>query len=267
MKKLSLTILALMLLLTFSACKAEPEPAESTTAPPAQTTAETTQAPLPYWDTHELKSYAGYYNGRRFSGDFNISIEGPADNGDVNFRYPGIRGMSERSDDASTAEEMYDNRFSSDFLYDKANRRYINMGILEFRNGQFHSRHNEIGYIYYSDSSPSYRDKYYNKGYDSDGEYLVYFELPDANITSTTLIFWKKGVGLLGYYFYHPNTAYGVKEVNVRLTYKGAEGWDMAKTLVPTPLPGSERKWPDKLWPTEYRGLDDPELRAILEEY
>ena len=267
MKKLSLTILALMLLLTFSACKAGPEPAESTTAPPAQTTVETTQAPLPYWDTHELKSYAGYYNGRRFSGDFNISIEGPADNGDVNFRYPGIRGMSERSDDASTAEEMYDNRFSSDFLYDKANRRYINMGILEFRNGQFHSRHNEIGYIYYSDSSPSYRDKYYNKGYDSDGEYLVYFELPDANITSTTLVFWKKGVGLLGYYYYRTTTAYGVKEVNVRLTYKGAEGWDMAKTLVPTPLPGSERKWPDKLWPTEYRGLDDPELRAILEEY
>ena len=175
--------------------------------------------------------------------------------------------MSERSDDASTAEEMYDNRFSSDFLYDKANRRYINMGILEFRNGQFHSRHNEIGYIYYSDSSPSYRDKYYNKGYDSDGEYLVYFELPDANITSTTLVFWKKGVGLLGYYYYRTTTAYGVKEVNVRLTYKGAEGWDMAKTLVPTPLPGSERKWPDKLWPTEYRGLDDPELRAILEEY
>ena len=267
MKKLSLTILALMLLLTFSACKAEPEPEESTTAPPAQTTVETTQAPLPYWDTHELKSYAGYYNGRRFSGDFNISIEGPADNGDVNFRYPGIRGMSERSDDASTAEEMYDNRFSIDFLYDKANRRYINMGILEFRNGQFHSRHNEIGYIYYSDSSPSYRDKYYNKGYDSDGEYLVYFELPDANITSTTLVFWKKGVGLLGYYYYRTTTAYGVKEVNVRLTYKGAEGWDMAKTLVPTPLPGSERKWPDKLWPTEYRGLDDPELRAILEEY
>lgn len=267
MKKLSLSILALMLLLTFSACKAGPEPAESTTAPPAQTTVETTQAPLPYWDTHELKSYAGYYNGRRFSGDFNISIEGPADNGDVNFRYPGIRGMSERSDDASTAEEMYDNRFSSDFLYDKANRRYINMGILEFRNGQFHSRHNEIGYIYYSDSSPSYRDKYYNKGYDSDGEYLVYFELPDANITSTTLVFWKKGVGLLGYYYYRTTTAYGVKEVNVRLTYKGAEGWDMAKTLVPTPLPGSERKWPDKLWPTEYRGLDDPELRAILEEY
>ena len=267
MKKLSLTILALMLLLTFSACKAGPEPAESTTAPPAQTTVETTQAPLPYWDTHELKSYAGYYNGRRFSGDFNISIEGPADNGDVNFRYPGIRGMSERSDDASAAEEMYDNRFSSDFLYDKANRRYINMGILEVRNGQFHSRHNEIGYIYYSDSSPSYRDKYYNKGYDSDGEYLVYFELPDANITSTTLVFWKKGVGLLGYYYYRTTTAYGVKEVNVRLTYKGAEGWDMAKTLVPTPLPGSERKWPDKLWPTEYRGLDDPELRAILEEY
>ena len=267
MKKLSLTILALMLLLTFSACKAEPEPEESTTAPPAQTTVETTQAPLPYWDTHELKSYAGYYDGRRFSGDFNISIEGPADNGDVNFLYPGIRGMSERSDDASAAEEMYDNQFSSDFLYDKANRRYINMGILEFRNGQFHSRHNEIGYIYYSDSSPSYRNKYYNRGYDSDGEYLVYFELPDANITSTTLIFWKKGVGLLGYYFYHPKAAYGVKEVNVRLTYKGAEGWDMAKTLIPTPLPGSERKWPDKLWPTEYRGLDDPELRAILEEY
>ena len=267
MKKLSLTILALMLLLTFSACKAGPEPEESTTAPPAQTTAETTQAPLPYWDTHELKSYAGYYNGRRFSGDFNISIEGPADNGDVNFRYPGIRGMSERSDDASTAEEMYDNRFSSDFLYDKANRRYINMGILEFRNGQFHSRHNEIGYIYYSDSSPSYRDKYYNKGYDSDGEYLVYFELPDANITSTTLVFWKKGVELLGYYYYRTTTAYGVTEVNVRLTYTGAEGWDMAETFVPTPLPGSERKWPDKLWPTEYRGLDDPELRAILEEY
>ena len=267
MKKLSLTILALMLLLTFSACKAEPEPEESTTAPPAQTTAETTQAPLPYWDTHELKSYAGYYDGRRFSGDFNISIEGPADNGDVNFRYPGIRGMSERSDDASTAEEMYDNRFSSDFLYDTANRRYINMGILEFRNGQFHSRHNEISCVYYSELSPSYRNKYYNRGYDSDGEYLVYFELPDANITSTTLVFWKKGVGLLGYYYYRTTTAYGVKEVNVRLTYKGAEGWDMAKTLVPTPLPGSERKWPDKLWPTEYRGLDDPELRAILEEY
>ena len=247
MKKLSLTILALMLLLTFSACKAEPEPAESTTAPPAQTTAETTQAPLPYWDTHELKSYAGYYDGRRFSGDF--------------------FGMSERSDDASAAEEMYDNQFYSDLLYDKANRRYINMGILEFRNGQFHSRHNEISCVYYSELSPSYRNKYYNRGYDSDGEYLVYFELPDANITSTTLIFWKKGVGLLGYYFYHPKTAYGVKEVNVRLTYKGAEGWDMAETLVPTPLPGSERKWPDKLWPTEYRGLDDPELRAILEEY
>ena len=267
MKKLPLTILALMLLLTFSACKAEPEPAESTTAPPAQTTAETTQAPLPYWDTHELKSYAGYYDGRRFSGDFNISIKGPADNGDVCFRYPGIRGMSERSDDASAAEEMYDNPLSSDLLYDKANRRYIDMGILEFRNGQFHSRHNEISCVYYSEPSPSYRNKYYNKGYDSDGEYLVYFELPDANITSTTLIFWKKGVGLLGYYFYHPNTASGVKEVNVRLTYKGAEGWDMAETFVPTPLPGSERKWPDKLWPTEYRGLDDPELRAILEEY
>ena len=45
------------------------------------------------------------------------------------------------------------------------------------------------------------------------------------------------------------------------------DGWNMAETIVPNALPGAKRVWPEKLWPAEYKGLNDPELRAILEEY
>ena len=78
----------------------------------------------------------------------------------------------------------------------------------------------------------------------------------------------KKGAGLLGFYRYSPSLDGGGAYVtNVRFTSKTADGWNMAETIVPNALPGAKRVWPEKLWPAEYKGLNDPELRAILEEY
>ena len=78
-----------------------------------------------------------------------------------------------------------------------------------------------------------------------------------------TRIYWKKGAGLLGFYRYSPSLDGGGAYVtNVRFTSKTADGWNMAETIVPNALPGAKRVWPEKLWPAEYKGLNDPELRA-----
>ncbi len=84
---------------------------------------------------------------------------------------------------------------------------------------------------------------------------------------SQTRIYWKKDAGLLGVYSYYSDSYYGTSVTNIRFTSKTARGWNMAETIVPNALPGAKRVWPEKLWPAEYKGLNDPELRAILEEY
>ena len=76
MKKVLSILCCIVLLFCVAACGKEPEPAaepSTESIPVSSNTLISTEPQKPYWDTHEPLSYAGIYNGQRFSGDYEIA--------------------------------------------------------------------------------------------------------------------------------------------------------------------------------------------------
>ena len=275
MKKILAILCCLALVFYLTACGKEPEPAAEPSTESVSVTSNTltsTEPQKPYWDTHEPLSYAGIYNGQRFSGDYEIRRGGETREGDVYFYSPQLIGKVEDTNQPSTTKE---NMITDPFLhiyYDRKNNRYIDAwqtGVLRHEDGyaEFDFKTNTY---YYNDTSckiPKLKDAFI----EADDEFVVYVEgskEAEPKEDAQTRIYWKKNTGLLGIYYYFPHLyEEGASVINIRFTSKTARGWNMAETIVPNALPGAKRVWPEKLWPAEYKGLNDPELRAILEEY
>ena len=275
MKKVLSILCCIALLFSLTACGKEPGSAakQSTENPINDNTTTATEPQQPYWDTHEPLSYAGLYNGQRFSGDYKIERGGETREGDVYFDRPRLVGKLEDENQPSSAkEDMIIDPFL-DVYYDRKNNRYIDAwqtGSLTDEDGyaEFDFKTNTY---YYNDTSckgPGLGERTF---IEADDEFVVYVNGPkeaEPKNDSQTRIYWKKDAGLLGFYSYSPHlNDDGAYITNIRFTSKTARGWNMAETLVPNALPGAKRVWPEKLWPAEYKGLNDPELRAILEEY
>ena len=274
MKRILSILCCLALVFCLTACGKEPEPAAEPSTESVSVTSNTltsTEPQKPYWDTHEPLSYAGIYNGQRFSGDYEIRRGGETREGDVYFYSPQLIGKVEDTNQPSTTKE---NMITDPFLhiyYDRKNNRYIDAwqtGVLRHEDGyaEFDFKTNTY---YYNDTSckiPKLKEAFI----EADDEFAVYVYGPkeeEPKGKSQTRIYWKKDAGLLGIYRYYSDSYYGTSVTNIRFTSKTARGWNMAETIVPNALPGAKRVWPEKLWPAEYKGLNDPELRAILEEY
>ena len=75
MKKILAILCCLALVFCLTACGKGPEPA-ATESISVSSTSSSTEPQKPYWDTHEPLSYAGIYNGQRFSGDYKIERGG-----------------------------------------------------------------------------------------------------------------------------------------------------------------------------------------------
>ena len=274
MKRILSILCCIVLLFCVAACGKEPEPAAEPSTESVSVTSNTltsTEPQKPYWDTHEPLSYAGIYNGQRFSGDYEIRRGGETREGDVYFYSPQLIGKVEDTNQPSTTKE---NMITDPFLhiyYDRKNNRYIDAwqtGVLRHEDGYMEFDFKTNTY-YYNDTSckvPKMREAFI----EADDEFVVYVDGPkeaEPEEESQTRIYWKKHAGLLGFYYYSPNPGGNAYVKNIRFTSKTARGWNMAETIVPNALPGAKRVWPEKLWPAEYKGLNDPELRAILEEY
>jgi len=261
------------LLFCATACGKAPRAEEQSTGGyPTSSAPIATEPQQPYWDTHEPLSYAGLYNGQRFSGDYEIASIDKTKAGDTYFMLPRLVGKVEESNQPFlTKKETISEPFFTDVYFDKKNNRYIDAW-------QTGSHTDEDGYpefdfkttdYYYNDTSckiPGMEETFI----ESDDEFVVYVYGPkeaEPEKKSQTRIYWKKDVGLLGFYSYSPNPDGEAYVINIRFTSKTADGWDMSETIVPKAQPGAKRVWPEKLWPAEYKGLNDPELRAILEEY
>ncbi len=275
MKKILAILCCLALVFCLTACGKGPEPAAEPSTESVSVSSNTltsTEPQKPYWDTHEPLSYAGIYNGQRFSGDYEIRRGGETREGDVYFYSPQLIGKVEDTNQPSTTKE---NMITDPFLhiyYDRKNNRYIDAwqtGVLRHEDGyaEFDFKTNTY---YYNDTSckiPKLKDAFI----EADDEFVVYVEgskEAEPKEDAQTRIYWKKNTGLLGIYYYFPHLyEEGASVINIRFTSKTARGWNMAETIVPNALPGAKRVWPEKLWPAEYKGLNDPELRAILEEY
>ena len=275
MKQILSILCCVALLVCAAACGKEPGSAveQSTENPINDNTTTATKPQQPYWDTHEPLSYAGLYNGQRFSGDYEIANIEKTKVGDVYFTLPKLVGkVEDNSQPSSTKKQTISEPFSVDVYYDKKHNRYIDAW-------QTGSHTAEDGYpvfdfkttiYFYNDTSykiPEYDGWYY---IEADDEFVVYVAGPkkaEEENKPHVRIYWKKNAGLLGFYYYYPNPDGEAYITNIRFTSKTARGWNMAETIVPNALPGAKRVWPEKLWPAEYKGLNDPELRAILEEY
>ena len=274
MKRILSILCCLALVFCLTACGKEPELEEPSTGsiPVNSNTLTSTKPQKPYWDTHEPLSYAGIYDGQRFSGDYEIANIEKTKVGDVYFTLPKLVGkVEDNSQPSSTKKQTISEPFSVDVYYDKKNNRYIDAW-------QTGSHTDEDGYAefdfktreyYYNDTSckvPQAKDTFI----EADDKFVVYVYGPkeaEPKAKSQTRIYWKKDAGLLGVYSYYSDSYYGTSVTNIRFTSKTARGWNMAETIVPNALPGAKRVWPEKLWPAEYKGLTAPELRAILEEY
>ena len=273
MKRILSILCCLALVFCLTACGKEPELEEPSTGsiPVSSNTLISTEPQKPYWDTHEPLSYAGIYNGQRFSGDYTIERSGETREGDVYFDRPRLVGKIEDKNQLSSAKEEFIIEPFLDIYYDRKNNRYIDAwqtGVLRHEDGyaEFDFKTNTY---YYNDTSckiPKLREAFI----EADDEFVVYVYGPkeaEPEEESQTRIYWKKDAGLLGIFYYSPNPEGEAYVKNIRFTSKTARGWNMAETIVPNALPGAKRVWPEKLWPAEYKGLNDPELRAILEEY
>ena len=97
MKKILAILCCLALVFCLTACGKEPELEEPSTGsiPVSSNTLTSTKPQKPYWDTHEPLSYAGIYNGQRFSGDYKIERGGETREGDVYFDRPWLVGKLE----------------------------------------------------------------------------------------------------------------------------------------------------------------------------
>ena len=279
MRKITALLLSITFIFLLSSCGEKPavDPTETTASTSA--VIETTEKSLPYWDTHEVGTYAGLVNGERFSGGFDAFIPYvKCKNGDVILIKKPLTGMRENMSSPNlTEEEMifypdYDiyynaslNSYSSAFEYDwkpfgEESRESCDEIIIT-KGSDYH--------YYYNDSSCVIDDSLRIEAND-DFVVSVYEDSWEESGEIKKIIeryYWKKGAGLIGIYVYEDFYGSGSKEINIRFTSKTADGWKMDETIVPTALEGSERKWPEKLWPEEYKGLDDPELLAILNEY
>ena len=274
MKKFFAILCCIMILFCVAACGKESELEELSTESVSESsyTLLSTKPQQPYWDTHEPLSYAGLYNGQRFSGDYTIERGGESREGDVYFSYPRLVGKLEDKNQPFSAKQEYFTDPFLDVYYDRKNNRYIDarqMGVLRHEDGYMEFDFKTNTY-YYNDTSCKIPGSEEWSYIEADDEYVVYVDGPkkaEEENKPHVRIYWKKNAGLLGFYYYYPNPDGEASVINIRFTSKTARGWNMAETIVPNALPGAKRVWPEKLWPAEYKGLNDPELRAILEEY
>ncbi len=98
MKKVLSILCCIVLLFCVAACGKEPEPAaepSTESIPVSSNTLISTEPQKPYWDTHEPLSYAGIYNGQRFSGDYEIASYDKTKEGDAYFKLPRLEGKVE----------------------------------------------------------------------------------------------------------------------------------------------------------------------------
>ena len=273
MKQILSILCCVALLVCAAACGKEPGSTEQSTENPINdNTTTATEPQQPYWDTHEPLSYAGLYNGQRFSGDYKIERGGETKEGDVYFFSPQLIGkLEDENQPSSVKEDIIIDPFL-DVYYDRKNNRYIDAwqtGSLTDKDGyaEFDFKTNTY---YYNNTSCKVPGLEKWTFIEADDEFVVYVDGPkeaEPEKDTQTRIYWKKDAGLLGFYYYSPNSNGEAYVKNIRFTSKTARGWNMAETLVPNALPGAKRVWPEKLWPAEYKGLNDPELRAILEKY
>ena len=275
MKQILSILCCVALLFCATACSKAPRAEEQSTGGyPTSSAPIATEPQQPYWDTHEPLSYAGLYNGQRFSGDYEIASIDKTKAEDTYFMLPRLVGKVEESDQPYlTKKEIISEPFSSDVYYVKKNNRYIDAwqtGVHTDEDGYpvFDFKTNTY---YYNDTSCTIPGSEGWSYIEADDEFVVYVYGPkkaEEENKPHTRIYWKKGVGLLGFYDYYPHSdGNGASIKNIRFTSKTVDGWDMSETIVPKAQPGAKCVWPEKLWPAEYKGLKDPELRAILEEY
>lgn len=123
MKKVLSILCCIVLLFCVAACGKEPEPAaepSTESIPVSSNTLISTEPQKPYWDTHEPLSYAGIYNGQRFSGDYEIANIEKTKVGDVYFTLPKLVGkVEDNSQPSSTKKQTISEPFSVDVYYDK----------------------------------------------------------------------------------------------------------------------------------------------------
>ncbi len=280
MKKTIALLLSLAFVFLLSSCGEKPAVNPETTESTSAVVPETTEKQLPYWDTHEIGTYAGMVNGERFSGDFGEFIQYvKCKNGDIMLSYDYLKGMVENENNPNLADEFSVRHPHYPYIfYDASLNRYTSAWDFYWKPTNEESRQNcdEIiiikggGDYYYNETACVVPNSYDLERIEANDEYVVrIYERTwgDETKSGKTVehYYWKKGAGLIGIYAYddHGNST----EINIRFTSKTADGWKMDETIVPNALEGSERTWPEKLWPEEYKGLDDPELLAILNEY
>ncbi len=276
MKKTIALLLSLAFIFLLSSCgkKTTIDPTE-TSATTSAVVAETTEKQLPYWDTHEIGTYAGLVNGARFSGDFGEFIQDvKCKNGDVVLRRTSLVGMRETDGNPDWVEEDVLSYPHYHIFYDASLKRYSSAWDYYGESIESSSLCEEIiitkggGDYYYNETSSSVPKSDYMR-IEANDEYVVRIyerTWEDNSRKKIERFYWKKDSGFIGLYVYDDNTQ-PATEINIRFTSKTADGWKMDETIVPNALEGSERKWPEKLWPEEYKGLDDPELLTILNEY
>lgn len=280
MKRILLILSAAVLLCLSSCGSNQPQPQTEATEASTQrvTQSSEVEALQPYWDVHadEIGSYAGLYHGQRFSGDFQeLWRDRQTKDGSVVFYTPSILGLSEKEGAVNQAETeyvtgpqtwwtyYYDNTAKQIYLiydieYGKDEEGY---DVLEFKRGR----------TYYSETDYEWEDDYYKVTIETDDKFVVAEAEAKLEGNDYLRFYWKKNAGLIGFYRGHYNEDGEVECcTNLRYTSRTADGWNMAGTLQPYPfaeVPTPKPKWPDKLWPDEHKGLDDPELRDILEQY
>lgn len=270
MKKLFafLSVIIIIVLLTSCSNNQINPPAQETNAV-SEAIPTSTEPKLPYWDTNSIGSYAGLINGQRFSGDFTDVHNYENKDGDSVIVALLLKGYLENKESPDSAESHNaTNPLTMYAYFDAKEKTYTgawDLGVADDDNGYYLFDCKKYDVFYSQDScvieSPSYDIRI-----EADDDYVVYSETDDDGYYKR--VFWKKDAGLLGYCIHRPKNEYQeALTENIRFTSKTDGGWNMAETIVPKSDVNSERKWPEKLWPVEYNGLDDPELRAILEEY
>ena len=177
MKRILSILCCLALVFCLTACGKEPELEEPSTGsiPVSSNTLTSTKPQKPYWDTHEPLSYAGIYNGQRFSGDYKIERGGETREGDVYFDRPWLVGKLEDKNQPSSAKEESIIEPFLDIYYDRKNNRYIDAwqtGVLRHEDGyaEFDFKTNTY---YYNDTSckiPKLREAFI----EADDEFVVY---------------------------------------------------------------------------------------------
>ncbi|MBQ3499454.1 MAG: hypothetical protein IJA87_10060 [Clostridia bacterium] len=279
MKKIWVIFSFAVLLCLCSCGEKQPQPQTEETEASAQRVTQSSEIESlhPYWDVHadEIGSYAGLYAGQRFSGDFNeLDIKYHTKDGSVMFFTPSILGLMEKKGAVNQAETEYVTGPQNwwHYYYDNtAKQIYL---IYDIENSQDSEGYDVLKFkrsrTYYSETDYEWtcEDGYYKVKIETDDKFVVMEGIPGDDSNLYMRFYWKKNAGLIGVYSGYYNEEGEVEcPTNLRYTSRTADGWNMAGTLQPYPFPNTKPKWPDKLWPDEHKGLDDPELRDILEQY